>query len=188
MQQALARRGCTGIVVTRTLVSNTRLRPCRAVATKAAAKDNVFIPPWKDVFRTLKESGLRTISPEEASELLNSGTWVLLDVRRPDQHEESHPQGSVSVPMYSLIDMSKPDFAKVMKVIAYSFNGVQAIESNTDFTQNALAAAGGKKLITMCEAGGTMRQTVNFPTVPAEATCRGCLRGIQRSSVAACTC
>eukprot|EP00879_Flechtneria_rotunda_P021178 GHRR01022310.1.p1 GENE.GHRR01022310.1~~GHRR01022310.1.p1 ORF type:complete len:152 (+),score=21.28 GHRR01022310.1:351-806(+) len=113
MQQALARRGCTGIVVTRTLVSNTRLRPCRAVATKAAAKDNVFIPPWKDVFRTLKESGLRTISPEEASELLNSGTWVLLDVRRPDQHEESHPQGSVSVPMYSLIDMSKPDFAKV---------------------------------------------------------------------------
>eukprot|EP00879_Flechtneria_rotunda_P025443 GHRR01027040.1.p2 GENE.GHRR01027040.1~~GHRR01027040.1.p2 ORF type:complete len:144 (+),score=30.93 GHRR01027040.1:794-1225(+) len=53
---------------------------------------------------------------------------------------------------------------QVMKVIAYSFNGVQAIESNTDFTQNALAAAGGKKLITMCEAGGTMRQTVNFPT------------------------
>lgn len=52
-----------------------------------------------------------------------------------------------------------------MKVIAYSFNGVQAIESNSEFTKEALAAAGGKKIITMCEAGGTMKPSVNFPFV-----------------------
>ncbi|KAF8073226.1 Cers5 [Scenedesmus sp. PABB004] len=50
-----------------------------------------------------------------------------------------------------------------MKVIAYSFNGVQAIESNSEFVAEALAAAPGKKFICLCEAGGTMRQTVNFP-------------------------
>lgn len=33
--------------------------------------------------------------------------------RRPDQHEESHPDGAVSVPMYRRIDMSQADFAKV---------------------------------------------------------------------------
>lgn len=33
--------------------------------------------------------------------------------RRPDQHEESHPEGAVSVPMYRLIDMGQADFAKV---------------------------------------------------------------------------
>jgi hypothetical protein len=54
---------------------------------------------------------------------------------------------------------------QVMKMVAYSFNGVQPIDSNTNFTQDALAAAGGKKFITLCEAGGTMKPTVNFPLV-----------------------
>lgn len=122
-----------------------------------------FIPPWRDVYHDLKSKGLRTISPEEAAKLIKTGDWVVVDVRRPDQHDEAHPDGCVSVPMYRLIDMSKPDFSKVMKVIAYSFNGVQAIESNSTFTADALKAARGKKIITMCEAGGTMRPTVNFP-------------------------
>jgi rhodanese-related sulfurtransferase len=42
-----------------------------------------------------------------------AGQWVMIDVRRPDQYEEGHAQGSVSVPMYSRIDMSKADFQKV---------------------------------------------------------------------------
>lgn len=52
-----------------------------------------------------------------------------------------------------------------MKVVAYSFNGVQPIDSNNTFTSEVLAAAPGKKYILMCEAGGTMRQSVNFPMV-----------------------
>jgi hypothetical protein len=54
---------------------------------------------------------------------------------------------------------------QVMKMIAYSFNGVQAIDSNANFTADAMAAAPGKKFITLCEAGGTMKPTVNFPLV-----------------------
>jgi hypothetical protein len=52
---------------------------------------------------------------------------------------------------------------QVMKVIAFSFNGVQPIDNNPAFVQDALAA--GKKFITLCEAGGTMKPTVNFPLV-----------------------
>jgi hypothetical protein len=52
-----------------------------------------------------------------------------------------------------------------MKVVAYSFNGVQAIDQNSNFTAEVLAAAPGKKIVVCCEAGGTMRQTVNFPQV-----------------------
>lgn len=95
--------------------------------------------------------------------MIASGEWVLLDVRRPDQHEEAHPQGAVSVPMYRLIDTSSLDVARVLKLVAFSFNGVSPIESNSDFVAEALAATGGKRIITVCEAGGTMRQTVNFP-------------------------
>lgn len=52
-----------------------------------------------------------------------------------------------------------------MKVVAYSFNGVQPIDSNSNFSAEVLAAAPGKKFIVMCEAGGTMRESVNFPMV-----------------------
>lgn len=33
--------------------------------------------------------------------------------RRPDQYEEAHPEGALSVPMYRRIDMGQADFAKV---------------------------------------------------------------------------
>jgi hypothetical protein len=52
-----------------------------------------------------------------------------------------------------------------MKVVAFSFNGVQPIDSNKEFVPEVLAAAPGKKFIVMCEAGGTMRGSVNFPMV-----------------------
>lgn len=148
---------------TSSLASNARVtRRCRVTA-KAVAVPDRFIPKWTDCYAGLKKKGLRTVSPEEAAELLQTGDWVLLDVRRPDQHEEAHPEGALSVPMYRLLDMGKPDFAKMMKAVAYAFNGVKAIDSNNNFTNEAVAAAPGKRFITMCEAGGTMKPTVNFP-------------------------
>jgi hypothetical protein len=54
-----------------------------------------------------------------------------------------------------------------MKVVAYSFNGVQPIDSNKEFVSEVLAAAPGKKFIVMCEAGGTMRGSVNFLIAPS---------------------
>lgn len=63
----------------------------QAAATAAAEK---FIPPWRDCFNDLQDKGLKTVSPEEAAELLATGKWVLLDVRRPDQHQEARPGGA----------------------------------------------------------------------------------------------
>lgn len=45
--------------------------------------------------------------------------------RRPDQHEQAHPEGAVSVPMYRLIDMGKADFAKVSSGVMGLPCGVQ---------------------------------------------------------------
>lgn len=58
-----------------------------------------------------------------------------------------------------------------MKVVAFSFNGVQPIDSNKEFVSEVLAAAPGKKFIVMCEAGGTMRGSVNFPMVGCGVKC-----------------
>eukprot|EP00882_Tetradesmus_deserticola_P009218 GHRQ01009722.1.p2 GENE.GHRQ01009722.1~~GHRQ01009722.1.p2 ORF type:complete len:254 (+),score=104.27 GHRQ01009722.1:215-976(+) len=160
--QALATRGRTCGVTGVPRTSSTR-PAVRSVVCRAAAEKTIFIPPWRDVYNDLRTKGLRTVAPEEAAEMLATGQWVLVDVRRPDQYAEGHAQGSLNVPMYSRIDLSSVDFAKALKVIAFSFNGVQPIDSNTSFTKDAMAAAPGKKFITLCEAGGTMKPTVNFP-------------------------
>jgi hypothetical protein len=58
-------------------------------------------------------------SPSSSSPTSPSPTLVHTPVapcRRPDQHQESHPEGAVSVPMYRLIDMGQADFAKVCLV------------------------------------------------------------------------
>jgi rhodanese-related sulfurtransferase len=38
---------------------------------------------------------------------------ALVDVRKPDVYAQSHPAGSVNVPMYQPLDWSKPTLGKV---------------------------------------------------------------------------
>lgn len=53
---------------------------CRATATPIKTPEK-FIPPWRDCYAALKQQGLRTVSAEEAKQLVATGDWVLVDVR-----------------------------------------------------------------------------------------------------------
>lgn len=135
----------------------------RVHAANTARMGHAF-PVWQVVFETLQAKNLRTVAPEDASQMLESGNWVLLDVRLPAAHESSHPTGSVSAPLYRPIDYSQLDVVKVLKTIAYRFNGVNPVEPNPDFIDRLRQlTADGKGVITMCEAGGTMKPSTNFP-------------------------
>ncbi len=162
---------------------------------------------------------------------MNTGNWVLVDVRPPPQHKAGAPEGAVSVPMYQPLDWSKPDVGKVrwgewgqlfggarrwcsrrdcwwpwwrraaqvIKFVAYSFNGVTPVEPNPNFLDDVKKVRGracacgwgsghagraggcatlpldggaqwrtqlassGKGIITLCEAGGTLKPSTNFP-------------------------
>lgn len=53
------------------------------------------------------------------------------------------------------LDSSNLDMTKVLKTIMFRFNGVDPIELNPNFSSAVKQiAAGGKGVITMCEAGG----------------------------------
>eukprot|EP00199_Chlamydomonas_sp_CCMP681_P005500 CAMPEP_0119105680 /NCGR_PEP_ID=MMETSP1180-20130426/3583_1 /TAXON_ID=3052 ORGANISM="Chlamydomonas cf sp, Strain CCMP681" /NCGR_SAMPLE_ID=MMETSP1180 /ASSEMBLY_ACC=CAM_ASM_000741 /LENGTH=243 /DNA_ID=CAMNT_0007090803 /DNA_START=57 /DNA_END=788 /DNA_ORIENTATION=- len=124
------------------------------------------LPKWDECYRFLvDEKKLRTIAPEQAKDMVASGDWVLVDVRPPGAHAEARPAGAVSVPMYQPLDWKTPDVQKVMKFLVYSFNGVQAIEPNPDFTEQLRQASmqGKRGIITFCEAGGTLKPSTNFP-------------------------
>ena len=38
--------------------------------------------------------------PLEANEKVQSGDWVLVDLRPASRHREAHPQGAVNAPLY----------------------------------------------------------------------------------------
>lgn len=53
------------------------------------------------------------------------------------------------------LDSGNMDFSKLMKMVAYRFNGVDPIEPNPAFSDAVRKiVASGKGVITMCEAGG----------------------------------
>ena len=86
-------------------------------------------PTWcAQCFDYLRSKGLKTVSPEEASKLVESGEWVLVDVRKSDQHAAAAPKGAVSVPMYKQLSLTGSDggfdFSKLLKSAMYAFNGV----------------------------------------------------------------
>lgn len=144
---------------------------------RAQANPARVVPKWPEVYRGLVSKKLSTIPPEAASKLLAKGNYAFIDVRLPKDHEKSHPEGSVSVPMYQTITTDNLDATKLFKFIAYSFNGVNPVEPNPAFVEEVRAAMKGKKgLIVFCEAGGTLRPTVSFPEGKASRSLQAAFR------------
>jgi rhodanese-related sulfurtransferase len=110
------------------------------------------------------------MTPQEAQKLQAGGEWVIVDVRPPQSHARAAPQGSMSAPLYVPLQVSSEqggfDFAKGLKALAYAFNGVKGVQPNADFEKqlaDAITRSGAKGVVLMCEAGGSLRATPNFP-------------------------
>ncbi|KAJ9504523.1 hypothetical protein QJQ45_029528, partial [Haematococcus lacustris] len=130
------------------------------------------------------EKKLRSVTPEEAEESVESGSWVLVDVRPAPAYQQAHPAGAVSIPLYQPIDWSKPDAGKVFKALAYAFNGVAAVEPNPQFSERVREVTQGGKVgvITLCEAGGTLKPSTNFPFGKASRSLQAAYRQVAAGS------
>ncbi|PNH01872.1 hypothetical protein TSOC_012205 [Tetrabaena socialis] len=77
----------------------------RCVGRRADARARAVIvraemPRWPVMFKSLTDAKVEVISPQEAKARIDSGEWVLADVRLTEQFETGHPEGAVSVPIY----------------------------------------------------------------------------------------
>jgi rhodanese-related sulfurtransferase len=52
---------------------------------------------------------VKNLSPEQVKKGLDTGDFVLVDVRERNEHKEEYIQGSVNVPLSSLEDSELPD-------------------------------------------------------------------------------
>mmetsp|Transcript_24370 Transcript_24370/g.36564 ORF Transcript_24370/g.36564 Transcript_24370/m.36564 type:complete len:285 (+) Transcript_24370:47-901(+) len=144
---------------TRTHLSRIRvLRPCRAEV--GGQPTRLKLPRWDgengmSVF--LNEQGLKSLDPLEVRKKMSQG-WVLVDVRRADQFEESRAAGSVNVELFKLLPFSM-NFREGLKYLITSSQGVTPVDPNPNFVeevQSLLSQRGVKGVIFADAEGGCL--------------------------------
>ncbi|GMH35413.1 hypothetical protein BSKO_03281 [Bryopsis sp. KO-2023] len=142
--------------------SNNAEKTLRSRSTVVHAGNEYRYPVWEYIWRVLVDK-IKSVNPDEAAEKIASGDYVFVDVRTSESFEESHAEGAVSAPLFRKLDWSSGDPWQLVRGAAYLVNGVQPVEQNPTFIEDATKAAeGGKGLIVYCEAGGTLQPSTNF--------------------------
>ena len=96
-----------------------------AVHAAAATEQNVKMPSWEQMHKQLTtQHKLESVSPTDAKKLVDSGKFVLVDVRPPDIFAKAHPEGAQSAPLFQSVNWAKPDFKKYLRAVAFMANGV----------------------------------------------------------------
>ena len=96
-----------------------------AVHAAVATEQNVKMPSWEQMHKQLTtQHNLESVSPSDAKKLVDSGKFVLVDVRPPDIFAKAHPEGAQSAPLFQSVNWSKPDFKKYLRAVAFMANGV----------------------------------------------------------------
>lgn len=125
----------------------------------------------------LLEKKMPSLPPDAVQSLVDSGDWVVVDVRPREEYEKSSILGAVNAPLFQLMDWSKPTPASFLRGAAYALNGVQAVEPNASFAEDIKSRCGGKNVImvsclplaphTSClnACNGTTAQTAAIPTL-----------------------
>lgn len=67
---------------------------------------------------------LESISAQDAKKAVDSGKYVLVDVRPPNIYFKAHPEGAKSAPLFQGVTWAKPDFKKYLRAVAFLANGV----------------------------------------------------------------
>lgn len=115
-QSPLQRRGPARRDAARRMHSDTRRAHGQsASATGHCSAPAQYPPPppfstTQQCFEVLRDKRVETVSPEAAARLVESGDFVLIDVRKADQHANAAPAGAVNVPLYQKLEVMAGGF------------------------------------------------------------------------------
>eukprot|EP00241_Pyramimonas_parkeae_P006603 CAMPEP_0114237946 /NCGR_PEP_ID=MMETSP0058-20121206/7665_1 /TAXON_ID=36894 /ORGANISM="Pyramimonas parkeae, CCMP726" /LENGTH=319 /DNA_ID=CAMNT_0001350029 /DNA_START=44 /DNA_END=1003 /DNA_ORIENTATION=+ len=152
---------------------------------KAADQKFQGLRKWKFVFEDLRRWGIKSMSPEEALSMVQSGKAVLVDVREPKKFDLAHADRAVNVPLYTSGIQGSTGWDKLRKA-AFAGFAMEGTERNPEFLEQARAALSGskrnatdaektggmlgnlfgsginigqKKILVICQTGGTLEKT-----------------------------
>ncbi|KAK9865310.1 hypothetical protein WJX84_009679 [Apatococcus fuscideae] len=141
------------------------------------------MPRWDVMWQYLIDQKLPTLTPQEAKQRVGKKQWVLIDVRPTENHEEAHPEGSKSVPLFKKVQWGQTTFMGFVRAAAMAVNGVTPMAVNEQFKDELERATGGKGAILMCEAGGTMTPSSNFVTGKVSRSLKAAYQAIEQGKM-----
>ncbi|MBR5272197.1 MAG: rhodanese-like domain-containing protein [Clostridia bacterium] len=98
------------------------------------------------------EYNFKTITAAEAKELIDTGDYIVLDVRTQEEYDEKHIPGSVHIPIdKNDVEPFKQEVVKQLtnkraKIIVYCMSGFRS-----DIAVKAMSSLGYKKLYNMID-------------------------------------
>ena len=123
--QVRQKAACPAALKTQRCPPRQLTRRALSVRVQAATQANVAMPSWEQMQRQLvQKHKLQSVSAKEANELVNSGKYVLVDVRPPNIFISAHPEGAKSAPLFQGVTWAKPNFKKYLRAVAFLANGV----------------------------------------------------------------
>lgn len=138
---------------------NTRINTRSITAANRIAAKADF-PRFTAVIEYLHYDGVEPVTTLEAKSLLDSGEWVLVDVR-PMTDKPYKIDTAIEIPIFEAVDMSAfrhLPTSKKLKALAHTANGVKPMDLNQNFASQVLQAADGRGVILACEEGGSMQR------------------------------
>jgi rhodanese-related sulfurtransferase len=97
-----------------------------------------------------------SISPKQANELMKSGEPItILDVRTPDEYNQEHIEGAISIPLQTLdTNLGVISSAKNQKIIVYCHSGSRSVAASRILVKNGFTPLNVKGGITAWKEQG----------------------------------
>jgi rhodanese-related sulfurtransferase len=96
------------------------------------------------------------VSPAKAKEMVESGDWLIMDVRTADTFDKASVEGAVNVPLFQGVNFSQITPKSFLRAVAFTLNGVKAVEPNPNFDDEVKAKSGGQGVILVCISLATL--------------------------------
>ena len=90
---------------------------------------------------------LASVPPAKAQEMVDSGKWLIVDVRPKKDFEKSTIEGAANAPLFQSMSFQNATPKSLLRAVAFALNGVAPVEPNGEFDEEVKAACGGKGAI-----------------------------------------
>jgi len=131
-----------------------------AASAESDGNPRMKLPRWDGaggMSEYLNAAGLTSLEPKEVAKRMSSG-WVLVDVRRADQFEESRAKDSVNIELFQILNFN-PNPRDAIKYLLTTSQGATPVDPNPEFIEEVsrvLSQPGVKGVIFTDAEGGSL--------------------------------
>lgn len=110
---------------------------------------------WMEIYDSLKTTGVRSVSADEAMKKTGGNRGYLLDVRMEGKFEEKALPNAINIPLYRPIQLTNP--VAILRALGFAFFGVSNSERTPGWLEQVEEEVPkNKPVYIICNSGGSL--------------------------------